>query len=73
MTPNQCLNQPSSEKFPSAVEGNSYRDPQLDSVGRERDLEYPVLNGMSSSHSSPRVQVTVWKKKQELVGVREEG
>lgn len=38
MTPNQCLNQPSSEKLPSAVDGNSYRDPQLDSVERERDF-----------------------------------
>lgn len=37
-TPNQCLNQPSSEKLPSAVDGNSYRDPQLDSVERERDF-----------------------------------
>lgn len=68
MTPNQCLNQPSSEKFPTHTETHSW------TVWRGREiLEYPVLNGMSLSHSSPRIQLTVWKKKQELVGVREEG
>ena len=34
----QCLAQPSSETLAPAVEGNKYRDSQLDSVQRVRDL-----------------------------------
>lgn len=33
-----CLTQPSSEMLPPAVEGNKYRDPQLDSVQSIKNL-----------------------------------
>ena len=32
----ECITQPSSEKLYLVVDGNSHRDPQLDSVQRER-------------------------------------
>jgi hypothetical protein len=37
-TVDQCLAQSSSEKLPSAADGNNYRDPQPDNVQRVRDL-----------------------------------
>lgn len=58
-----CLAHPLSEKFPPAENGSKYKDPQIDSVQRMKDLGTLVPNRRPPSNPSIQVSGTLWKRR----------